>query len=51
VRPNAVDGVLSLDEAGNICGIIGAFARPNWRERPTAESLTGGQWRDRIQLA
>ena len=25
------------------CGIIGAFARPNWQERPTSESLTGRQ--------
>jgi hypothetical protein len=27
------------------CGIIGAFARPNWQERPASESLTGQQWR------
>ena len=27
------------------CGIIGAFARPNWQERPTQGSLTGAQWR------
>jgi hypothetical protein len=27
------------------CGIIGAFARRNWQERPTGESLTGRQWR------
>jgi hypothetical protein len=26
------------------CDIIGAFARPNWQERPTGESLTGQQW-------
>ena len=26
------------------CGIIGAFARPNWQERPASESLTGRQW-------
>jgi hypothetical protein len=26
------------------CGIIGAFARPNWQERPISESLTGRQW-------
>jgi hypothetical protein len=26
------------------CGIIGAFVRPNWQERPTSESLTGRQW-------
>jgi hypothetical protein len=25
------------------CG--GADARPNWRERPERESLTGAQWR------
>jgi hypothetical protein len=25
------------------CGIIGADARPNWRERPERESLTGVQ--------
>ena len=28
------------------CGIIGAFARPNWQERPTQGSLTGQQWRE-----
>jgi hypothetical protein len=27
------------------CGIIGADARPNWREQPARESPTGGQWR------
>ena len=27
------------------CGIIGAFARPNWQERAPSESLTGRQWR------
>jgi hypothetical protein len=27
------------------CGIIGAFARPNWQERQPQESLTGVQWR------
>ncbi len=26
------------------CGIIGADVRPNWRERPTQDSLTGAQW-------
>jgi hypothetical protein len=26
-------------------GIIGADARPNWREQPARESLTGAQWR------
>jgi hypothetical protein len=26
------------------CGIIGADVRPNWRERPKHESLTGRQW-------
>jgi hypothetical protein len=27
------------------CGVIGADARPNWREQPSRESLTGAQWR------
>jgi hypothetical protein len=27
------------------CGIIGADARPNWREQPRRPSLTGAQWR------
>jgi hypothetical protein len=27
------------------CGIVGADARPNWKERPPQESLTGVQWR------
>jgi hypothetical protein len=27
------------------CGIVGADARPNWREQPPRESLTGAQWR------
>jgi hypothetical protein len=27
------------------CGIIGAYARPNWKERSHGESLTGLQWR------
>jgi hypothetical protein len=27
------------------CGIVGADARPNWREQPARESLTGVQWR------
>jgi hypothetical protein len=27
------------------CAIVGAFARPNWQERPNSESLTGRQWR------
>jgi hypothetical protein len=27
------------------CGIVGADARPNWKERPDRESLTGVQWR------
>jgi hypothetical protein len=26
------------------CGIIGVFARPNWQERPTSESLTERHW-------
>jgi hypothetical protein len=30
-----------------VCGIIGAFARPNWQERPKSESLTGKQWGQR----
>ena len=27
------------------CGIIGAEARPNWRDLPARETLTGTQWR------
>jgi hypothetical protein len=27
------------------CGIVGADARPNWREQPAHESLSGVQWR------
>jgi hypothetical protein len=27
------------------CGIIGAYACPNWTERSHGESLTGVQWR------
>jgi hypothetical protein len=27
------------------CGIVGADARPNWKEQPPRESLTGVQWR------
>jgi hypothetical protein len=27
------------------CGIVGADARPNWKERPPRETLTGMQWR------
>jgi hypothetical protein len=27
------------------CGIVGANARPNWRERSQRESLTGRHWR------
>jgi hypothetical protein len=27
------------------CGIIGADARPNWREQQRRPSLTGTQWR------
>jgi hypothetical protein len=26
------------------CGIVGADARPNWKEQPQRESLTGIQW-------
>jgi hypothetical protein len=29
------------------CGIIGADARPNWREQPKRPSLTGAQWTGR----
>jgi hypothetical protein len=27
------------------CGIVDADARPNWKEHPARESLTGVQWR------
>jgi hypothetical protein len=27
------------------CGIVGADARPNWREQPPQEALTGAQLR------
>jgi hypothetical protein len=27
------------------CGIVGADARPNWKEQPPRETLTGAQWR------
>jgi hypothetical protein len=27
------------------CGIVGADARPNWKEQPPQETLTGVQWR------
>ena len=27
------------------CGIIGADARPNWKEQAQRPSLTGAQWR------
>jgi hypothetical protein len=27
------------------CRIVGADARPNWKERSEQESLTGSQWR------
>jgi hypothetical protein len=26
------------------CGIVGADARPNWKDRPSRPSLTGTQW-------
>jgi len=26
-------------------GMVGADVRPNWSERPPAESMTGAQWR------
>ena len=28
-----------------VCGVVGADARPNWKERGERESLTGRQWR------
>jgi hypothetical protein len=27
------------------CGIIGTDVRPNWKEQPVRETLTGVQWR------
>jgi hypothetical protein len=27
------------------CGLVGADARPNWKEQPRHPSLTGKQWR------
>jgi hypothetical protein len=27
------------------CGIVGADARPSWKEQPPRETLTGVQWR------
>jgi hypothetical protein len=27
------------------CGIIGADARPNWKDQPPSERLTGVKWR------
>jgi hypothetical protein len=27
------------------CGVIGADARPNWKEQAPRQSLTGAQWR------
>jgi hypothetical protein len=27
------------------CDTVGADARPNWKEQPPRESLTGAQWR------
>jgi hypothetical protein len=27
------------------CGVIGADARPNWKEQAPRETLTGVQWR------
>jgi hypothetical protein len=27
------------------CGTVGADVRPNWREQPARESLSGAQWR------
>jgi hypothetical protein len=28
-----------------VCGIVGAFARPNWLERDERKTLTGVHWR------
>jgi hypothetical protein len=28
------------------CGIVGADARPNWKDQPSRPSLTGVQWSD-----
>jgi hypothetical protein len=33
------------------CGIIGADARPNWKEQPPRETLTGVQWRSDVAHA
>jgi hypothetical protein len=33
------------------CGIVGADARPNWKEQPARESFTGVQWRDQSATA
>jgi hypothetical protein len=27
------------------CGMVGADVRPNWKEQPARESLTGVRWR------
>jgi hypothetical protein len=27
------------------CGIVGADARPNWRDQPPRETLVGSSWR------
>ena len=45
------EAVLNVDGFGDTvpvpafgCGIIGAFARPNWQERGAQENLTRKQW-------
>jgi hypothetical protein len=39
--------ILKSHDQGRLSGgcRIGADARPNWREQPARESLTGAQWR------
>jgi hypothetical protein len=29
----------------SLCRIVGGDARPNWKEQPPRETLTGVQWR------
>jgi hypothetical protein len=46
VNVDAFDDVVPVPAFGpnmvcTRCGIVGAFARPNWEERPSRESLTG----------
>jgi hypothetical protein len=47
---DAFDDAVSVPAFGprmvcTVCGIVGAFAGPNWRERLQQESLTGLHWR------